>query len=452
MVQIKKNRSQVNPFKNKFIFNSQPIIVTINDQASENGVAFSFAPSISNPLNLEMTITTVNPLPDGLSINPFTGVISGTPTTLGTTPVVINVDYGSGSVQSNEFDIFIWQAPSITDINEQDLITDEDYSFIPTVSNPSGFNLVFSLVGTLPDGISLNSSTGELSGSATTAQTLTNNRIRITYQFGVVNSNLFDFVVTMNLVPGYHVWLDPSDDNVVDLTDDVFNTITDKGSSGAILTGSGAARPSLGTLNSKRTIYIDSTSKSMKINNKTLGQCFIPDGDNVPGSWTLFMVVKPESVLSGGERWSFWADDTDTWNNFVSLKDVGAGDLLFGISSFSRSYDPATISNSTDPLVLALRYRATPTDFLDLWVNGVNVSSTLENRIPGIHTYKLGINVSTAGNDWLGGATPRVRDALIGDIIIYGPATTDISDNTGALSDGDVDSVNNFLKSKWGIS
>lgn len=104
-------------------------------------------------------------LPAGLSINPDTGVISGTPTATGTFPVTITVVDALGGTDSASYSVIINPLPSITTSSLPDGERAVAYS---TVLDADNGTPPYSWAGSgLPAGLSIDPGTGELSGTPT---------------------------------------------------------------------------------------------------------------------------------------------------------------------------------------------------------------------------------------------------------------------------------------------
>ncbi|HSH93952.1 MAG TPA: putative Ig domain-containing protein, partial [Roseimicrobium sp.] len=106
-------------------------------------------------------------LPTGLSIDTTTGIISGTPTTVGTTPVTISATNGNGT-GSATLTISVTPAPPvITSTLNASGSTGTAFSYqITATKNP----VSFSATG-LPGGLTINTSTGLINGTPTTGGT-----------------------------------------------------------------------------------------------------------------------------------------------------------------------------------------------------------------------------------------------------------------------------------------
>ena len=113
-------------------------------------------------------------LPSGLSLNPLTGVLSGTPAPSTATPMVggsftgvITASNGVGSAASQAFSIVVDQAPFFTSVATANFTQAVSGSFTVTaVGYPAAPAVNFSLTGgSLPTGLTFNPTTGVISGT-----------------------------------------------------------------------------------------------------------------------------------------------------------------------------------------------------------------------------------------------------------------------------------------------
>ena len=177
---------------------SFPVVITVNDLAPS---ALSYtSPNVYTVgtaiANLTPTVTgnvtgyTVSPaLPDGLSIDALTGAISGIPTVITelTTYVVTAANTG-GSVS---FPVVItindaaptgllYDTPNVFTVNAS-------FTLVPLVQgNVTGFTLV----GTLPSGVTFDQATGIISGAATTPMAQTSYTVTAGNSGGTVSFTL----------------------------------------------------------------------------------------------------------------------------------------------------------------------------------------------------------------------------------------------------------------------
>ncbi len=112
-------------------------------------------------------------LPTGVTLDKNTGIISGTPTTLGTFTFVVQLTDADGRTATNTFSIKISNSTDllITTTSLPDTFDKTAYSQTLTASGgvpPYSWDIA---AGALPDGLSLNSSTGMITGTPTTSGT-----------------------------------------------------------------------------------------------------------------------------------------------------------------------------------------------------------------------------------------------------------------------------------------
>jgi cyclophilin family peptidyl-prolyl cis-trans isomerase len=160
------------------------------------GTAYSFtsaasgfpAPTFSVPANA---------LPTGLTLNPTTGEISGTPSATGVFSGTLTASNGIGSNATQAFTITIHQVPVFTNgPPPSPAVVGTAYHFAYTAS---GFPVpTFSSTGTLPPGLSL-SSAGVISGTPTTAGTYPN--IVVTASNGIGTAPTQTISITVHRLP-----------------------------------------------------------------------------------------------------------------------------------------------------------------------------------------------------------------------------------------------------------
>jgi Carbohydrate binding module (family 6)/Putative Ig domain len=140
---------------------SAPLITSALKDTGTVNTAFSYAITASNTPNSY----SATGLPAGLNVNTSTGVISGTPTALGTSNVTIAATNSSGSGNA-VLSITINPAPPvISSALTASAMVGSSFSYTITGSStPTSYH-----AGTLPAGLTLNTSTGVISGTPTTA-------------------------------------------------------------------------------------------------------------------------------------------------------------------------------------------------------------------------------------------------------------------------------------------
>jgi hypothetical protein len=111
------------------------------------------------------TYSVVGSLPSGLSLNPSTGLISGTPISFGNTTVSLRATNAAGNSTTRALAISIANAfPAITSATSVNGTQGVAFTYQTTASDsPTGY----SVVGGLPAGLTFNPTTGVLSGTPT---------------------------------------------------------------------------------------------------------------------------------------------------------------------------------------------------------------------------------------------------------------------------------------------
>jgi len=104
-------------------------------------------------------------LPDGLAISPTNGIISGTPTTGGSSSLTILVESADGQTASRPVSFTIIEGLAVTTTELPTGVVDEAYAETLGVLGGDGTYEWSVLSGTLPTGLILNATTGAISGS-----------------------------------------------------------------------------------------------------------------------------------------------------------------------------------------------------------------------------------------------------------------------------------------------
>jgi len=145
------------------------------------------------------TLAETGTLPGGVTFNSTTGVLSGTPTgTGGTFPITITAANGVLPNATQSFTLTVTAPPTITSAAAATFRVGTAGTFTVTATgNPAS---TFTESGTLPSGVTLNSTTGVLSGTPG-AGTAGSFPITITAANGITPDATQSFTLTVNQVP-----------------------------------------------------------------------------------------------------------------------------------------------------------------------------------------------------------------------------------------------------------
>ncbi len=133
-------------------------------QQGEIGQLYLFAPAVTNGFGTRSFSIGSGSLPSGLTLDPATGKITGTPTANGVFNVGLTGQDETGSV-TLPLTITIAQVLTISGVAPNGIV-DTAYNFIPTVTGGESTKS-FTLSGFLPQGMNFSATTGAITGTPT---------------------------------------------------------------------------------------------------------------------------------------------------------------------------------------------------------------------------------------------------------------------------------------------
>jgi hypothetical protein len=148
--------------------NAYPVFTTGATLSSySKNVSYSTTIVATDDSGVAPSLSVVGTMPNGLSFNALTGAVSGTPTTSTTQTFTIRATDANGSTTDNTFTIPN-NGPSWVTAAGALPIFSKNVAYSTTVSATDDGTITYSIVsGSLPAGVSLNSSTGVISGTPT---------------------------------------------------------------------------------------------------------------------------------------------------------------------------------------------------------------------------------------------------------------------------------------------
>ncbi|MHC4714965.1 MAG: Ig domain-containing protein, partial [Planctomycetota bacterium] len=180
------------------------VITTASLADGQVGVAYSEALAATGGVTPYSWAVTVGSLPAGLSLNSSTGEISGTPTTAETANFTVEVTDSQGTPDTDTQALSITIDPAALVITTASLADgQEGVAYSETLAATGGVT-PYSwavTVGSLPAGLSLDSGTGEISGTPTTAETA-NFTVEVTDSDAPASTDTQALSITINAAAG----------------------------------------------------------------------------------------------------------------------------------------------------------------------------------------------------------------------------------------------------------
>ena len=149
-------------------------VVTVTDPGDVSGVSGSAVPAFSVVASDSSPTASISfgatGLPSGTSIDPTSGLISGTPVTSGIYPVTVTVTDSAGFTGTTSFTWTVTNGVAVTNPGSVTSVSGSPVSPLPVVATDTSTTatISFSAGSTLPPGLTIAPSTGIVSGTPTT--------------------------------------------------------------------------------------------------------------------------------------------------------------------------------------------------------------------------------------------------------------------------------------------
>jgi sugar lactone lactonase YvrE len=142
-----------------------PVITSGTSTTARTNSPFSFQITATG-VTSDATLTSTT-LPAGLTLDSKTGLISGTPTSDGTSSITLTLHDGSASVSGSLQLTFTSDPafPVITSPPDVHLVAGQPFSYTITAPGDGSEPATFTLIGTLPPGLTFDPNTGTISGT-----------------------------------------------------------------------------------------------------------------------------------------------------------------------------------------------------------------------------------------------------------------------------------------------
>lgn len=178
---------------------SGPLAISGTALNAWQNAAYSWTPTVTGGSGTRTYALALGTLPTGLTLNTSTGAITGTPTAIGTSSgISISVTDSTGTQTLSGLSIQVVAQLTISGTPSPTGTQGSAYSFTPSSTGGLGTK-TFALTGTLPNGLSFNTTTGAITGTPTIKATATGLNISVSDSIGTVSLGTFSITVASNL-------------------------------------------------------------------------------------------------------------------------------------------------------------------------------------------------------------------------------------------------------------
>jgi len=193
------NDSSSCAYTHSILLNSSVSLDQINDLSINKGSAVSIPSTARDSAHLSLTYSATG-LPTGLTINASSGTISGASSQVGSYPITVQATNSAGSVGETSFTLTVLATISMTAIADQRVSSGQSVSLQVHASQSESEALTYTDVS-LPEGLSIDPSSGLISGTITSSYAVTwGSTVWATDGKGASASRSFNFIISMPTV------------------------------------------------------------------------------------------------------------------------------------------------------------------------------------------------------------------------------------------------------------
>lgn len=164
-VVAKNSAGQVTSDLITFTVRQKPLFTAAAPPAAELGSAYSYRFTASGYPAPSFSVATGDTLPAGLTLGATSGELSGTPTASGTSTFRVVAENSAGQVTTDPITFTVRKAPAFTAAAPPAATVGTAYSYTFAASGTPAPTYSLASGGALPVGLSLNATTGQLSGT-----------------------------------------------------------------------------------------------------------------------------------------------------------------------------------------------------------------------------------------------------------------------------------------------
>ena len=179
-----------------WVVNTTPVLEAIADQVNQEGDMVNFDASATDADDDAITFDAMN-LPAGVTIDPASGNITGTLTGVGFYTVTVSADDSNGGVAESIFTWDVNDVPELENPSDQSGNVGDPIDMMVGVVDTYKNDLTFTATD-LPDGLTLDESTGSISGTLAAAGSYD---VTIAVDDGAGGTDSIEFSWTVNTKP-----------------------------------------------------------------------------------------------------------------------------------------------------------------------------------------------------------------------------------------------------------